>query len=145
MLVALEEFMVGILWLVKACLLLLYARMAYVSSIMFDLVLICCSSGLREGLAVKITTRVLPPDLHRRPSAVPQRVVSTDHKLLGYSDTSRQRYVSCPIVTLDSADTTRTMQNIPQPPYHHLPSSTYPPIFLCSASPSPQSRTPVSH
>ena len=57
MLVALEEFMVGILWLVKACLLLLYARMAYVFSIMFDLVLICCSSGLREGLAVKITTR----------------------------------------------------------------------------------------
>ncbi|KAK5661359.1 hypothetical protein OQA88_11255 [Cercophora sp. LCS_1] len=40
MLVALEEFMVGVLWVVKACLLLLYARM---------------TSGLRESLAVKIT------------------------------------------------------------------------------------------
>ncbi|KAK0704891.1 hypothetical protein B0H67DRAFT_613428 [Lasiosphaeris hirsuta] len=40
MLVALEEFMLCTLWLVKACLLLLYARM---------------TSGLRESLAVKIT------------------------------------------------------------------------------------------
>ncbi|KAK3344243.1 hypothetical protein B0T25DRAFT_321772 [Lasiosphaeria hispida] len=40
MLVALEEFMLFTLWLVKGCLLILYARM---------------TTGLREGLAVKIT------------------------------------------------------------------------------------------
>lgn len=60
MLVALEEFMVGALWLVKACLLLLYARMTYVYPLASDITNATANEFKGPGFAKVLLSKSRP-------------------------------------------------------------------------------------